>query len=368
MSLPQGCNRIADRLRHYTPALAGVSRALFDARSRTAVRFTAAPALGVQTRGAAGAAHAAHLRIGSAQGEFCVNVDVSRYAALQAIAVEPDAQRRVALANLWLAGPLGMLSAHGVAQPSVHDISFDAKLHGNARNVGALQVEYEHAGFAHVATLLEASDALAVALERRLTPASGHTRGAALPDALADLALPTRIRLRSRRCSAALLASLRVGDVLLGWPRASGYAHGAPLDHASLLWGAAAGRAAYAQARIDGRNIILETIPETMSHDPDLSLASPSELSADANASGRPVDLSDVELPVHIEVVSVNLTLAQIAALQPGYILTLPLALADAEIRLVAHGQTLALGELVAVGDNLGLQIQHIANSDERHT
>lgn len=376
MSSPQGCTPIATRLRHYTPALAGVSRMLFDARSRfagLAFRSAAESAVGAQTRSAAGAAHAVRLRIGSPQGELCVRVDVSRHAALQAIVLEPDAERRTALANLWLAGPLGMLATHGVALPSVQDVSFDVEPHGNARSGGALPIAYEHAGVAHTVTLLEAPVALAAALERQLTSnAPTRTPDIALPDALAGLAVPTRVRLRSRRCGAALLASLRIGDVLLGWPRARDYAHGAPLEHAILLWGAATGRAACARARIDGRNLILDTIPQMMSHDHDLSLerlsASSSEPSGDTATGGDPVDLSDVELPVHIEVVTVNLTFAQIAALQPGYILTLPLALADAEIRLVAHGQTLALGELVAVGDNLGIQIQHIANSDERHT
>ncbi|TGP41523.1 YscQ/HrcQ family type III secretion apparatus protein [bacterium M00.F.Ca.ET.228.01.1.1] len=374
MSLPEGCTRLADRLRHYTPALAGVSRALFDARSRQAVRFAAKSAPSAPTRGATQAAQAAgavRVRIGSAEGELCVGVDVSRHAALQAIALEPDGQRRAALANLWLAGALEMLSTHGVAQPEVRDISFGAEAQDDTRRTAALAVEYEHAGTAHTVTLLEAPGALARALERRVASMRLRERvtDTAAGSALAGLTVPTRLRLRSRRCSAALLASLQVGDVLLGWPRANGYAHGAPLDHATLLWGAPTGRAASAQACIDARNIILQTIPETMSQDPDLSLASPSQLScADAPKAVDPVDLSDVELSVHIEVVTVNLTLEQIAALQPGYILTLPLALADSEIRLVAHGQTLALGELVAVGDNLGLQIQHIANSHERHT
>lgn len=368
MSLPEGSTPIASRLRHYTPALAGMSLALFDARSQSSVRFRAGPATGVEARGTT---KAVRLRIDTAQGELSLHVDVSGHAALQAIALEADAQRRVALTGLWLAGPLGALSAQGIAQASVQDISFDAHPHGETSGAGALHFEYEHAGFVHTAALLEAPPALAAALERRaVSSAHNMLRGAAhaaLPDALAGLAVPTRVRLRTRRCSTALLASLRAGDVLLGWPRASGYAHGGSLDHVSLLWGAQAGRVIGAQARINTRNVILESIPRIMSHDLEFSLPTPAQESS-AAAAGRPVDLSEVELPIHIELVTINLTLAQIAGLQPGYLLSLPLALADAEIRLIAHGQTLALGELVAVGDNLGLQIHHIAKSDERHT
>ncbi|HEX7913007.1 MAG TPA: type III secretion system cytoplasmic ring protein SctQ [Paraburkholderia sp.] len=359
MSMPHGCTSIGDRLRCYTPALAGVSRALFDARGGLGVKPAAAQSLSSH--------RTARLRIGCAHGELCVCVDVSRHATLEAIALEPDADRRAALGNLWLAAPLDTLAGHGVAQPSVLDISLDAEQTDSQNAAGALHFEYGLADNpAHAAVLLEAPAPLAAALERRMT----GTRAAsvALPDALAAIAVPTRIRLRTRRCTTALLGSLRAGDVLLGWPRASGYAQSATLEHATVLWGAADGRAACAQARIDGHHMILETFPETMNHDPDLSLESAAGSTGETAAAERTVDLNEVELPVHIEVVTVNLPLGQIAALRPGYILTLPLKLADAEIRLVAHGQTLALGELVAVGDNLGLLIQHIANSDERHT
>ncbi|WP_081062724.1 type III secretion system cytoplasmic ring protein SctQ [Burkholderia cepacia] len=368
MSLPEGCTRIADRLRHYTPALAGLSRVLFDARSRPAVRMTATPAGGSQTRGAANARHFAHvarLRIGSTHGDFCVAVDVSRYAALRAISLEAEIELRVALANLWLAGPLEALSEHGISQAVVQDLSLDIEQHDDGSVTGALHFEYEHEGCIHKAMLLDAS----TALERQISLA--RVAHAALPASFADLAsltVPTCLRLRSRHCSAALLASLNAGDVLLGWPRAGGYAHGEPLEHTCLMWGAPTGRTAFAQARVDGRDIILQSIPAMTSHDFDLSLSPHFESSGVVPTASHPVDLNEVELPVHIEVVTVNLTLAQIAALQPGHILTLPLALADAEIRLVAHGQTLALGELVAVGDNLGLQIQHIARSNERHS
>ena len=127
------------------------------------------------------------------------------------------------------------------------------------------------------------------------------------------------------------------------------------------MWGAANGQAIHAHARIDSRNVILESRPAIMNNDPDLSLR------AAGDAASAPIDVSDVELPVHIDLVTVNLPIGQIAALQPGYILTLPVALADADIRLVAHGQTLAFGELVAIGDQLGLHIRRIANADERH-
>ena len=80
------------------------------------------------------------------------------------------------------------------------------------------------------------------------------------------------------------------------------------------------------------------------------------------------VEVTAMDLPVHIELLTVNLSVAQLSALQPGYVLDLPLPLVDAPVRLVAYGQTLALGKLVAIGENLGVQIHRMAASNERQS
>lgn len=336
---------LADRLRHYTPALAGLARTLYDARGALHGTVRAMPA------GPARTGKTAHLAIAGDQGELHLYVEAG--AAFEAIALEPEAACRAAVASLYLAGPLEALARHGMTRPAVQDLRLAAPPAGRT---GLLHLEYDHEGATATATVAAVSGTLAAALAARIGP-----RGrAALPPALATLALPTTLRLRTRHATPALLRTLRAGDVLLGWPAAPGLEPHATLDRATLLWGAANGHAVHARARIDSRNVILESHPATMSHDPDLSLR------AAPDAAATPIDVSDVELPVHIEVVTVNLPIGQIAALQPGYLLTLPVALADADIRLVAHGQTLAFGELVAIGDQLGLHIRRIASSDER--
>jgi type III secretion protein Q len=341
---------LADRLRHYTPALASLARALYDARGALHGTVRAVP------EGPPRAGKTAQLTVACDQGELHVHVDAG--AAFEAIALEPEAACRAAVASLYLAGPLAALARHGATRPAVRDVRLAAP---SASHTGVLHLEYDHdgatTGATTGATVAGVSAALAAALAERIGP---RGRGA-LPPALAALALPTRLRLRTRHATPALLRTLRPGDVLLGWPAAPGFGQQATLDRATLLWGAANGHAVHARARIDSRNVILESHPATMSHDPDLSLR------AAPDAASSPIDVGDVELPVHIDLVTVNLPIGQIAALQPGYILTLPVALADADIRLVAHGQTLAFGELVAIGDQLGLHIRRIANADERH-
>ena len=76
-------------------------------------------------------------------------------------------------------------------------------------------------------------------------------------------------------------------------------------------------------------------------------------------------DVAALELPVTLEVATLALPLQQIGALQPGQVLELPLALADARVRLVACGQTLGHGKLVVVGEQLGFQVSTMANQDE---
>lgn len=100
------------------------------------------------------------------------------------------------------------------------------------------------------------------------------------------------------------------------------------------------------------------------------------EQPSDLDAFGEPYDPStdhlvpvgSMELPVHIEMACVNLSIGQLSTLQPGYVLDVPLPIADAAVRLVSYGQILAFGRLVAVGENLGVQIERMAGSDERQS
>jgi type III secretion protein Q len=77
-----------------------------------------------------------------------------------------------------------------------------------------------------------------------------------------------------------------------------------------------------------------------------------------------PIDIGDLDLPVQFEVDTVALPLSQLCALRPGYVLELQTPVADAQLKLVAHGQTIGFGELVTVGDHLGVRILRMAHGD----
>ncbi len=82
------------------------------------------------------------------------------------------------------------------------------------------------------------------------------------------------------------------------------------------------------------------------------------------DVASEPADLGDVDLPVHVEIDTLSLSIAELAALRPGYVLELPLAARDVPVRLVAYGQAIGGGRLVAVGAHLGVRIDRMAGDD----
>ncbi|KUZ65471.1 type III secretion protein [Burkholderia ubonensis] len=218
--------------------------------------------------------------------------------------------------------------------------------------------------------LLDASMPWLDALAARL-------RGERLPDAaglLARVRLPGRVRLGSRRLPLAVLRSLRPGDVLLDLaPAALGAARAGPL-HA--WWGARRATQWHATVLIEGTTMTMIETPDTADDldEPivagDLPAGSAADSPADApdddapGAAPEPADLGDVDLPVHVEIDTLSLSIAELAALRPGYVLELPLAARDVSVRLVAYGQAIGGGRLVAVGAHLGVRIDRMAGDD----
>ncbi|MEZ0472866.1 type III secretion system cytoplasmic ring protein SctQ [Luteimonas salinilitoris] len=73
---------------------------------------------------------------------------------------------------------------------------------------------------------------------------------------------------------------------------------------------------------------------------------------ADADAGVRP-------LPVHVafEIGRLEMRVGELSALQPGYVFTLPARLEGTNVTIRANGEAVGQGELVAVGDTLGVRL-----------
>ncbi|AJQ81286.1 aldolase [Xanthomonas oryzae pv. oryzae PXO86] len=247
---------------------------------------------------------------------------------------EDDDALRVSIAGMLLADHLGAFAPLGLAAAEVIAFERDATpddCHGIGMTLGDLDAIALKASASLLDTLQAAVDGLAA-------PAQ-------LPAWLAALRVNTRLRIGGRTASAALLQSLRPGDVLLHCTAA------AALTSGEVLWGIAGGAVLRAAVRLNMQQMILEASP-TMQHDTFEPEVAPSTS-----------NVAELELPVQLEVDQLALSLSTLSGLQPGQILELSVPVDQADIRLVVYGQTIGTGRLLAVGEHLGVQILSMSES-----
>lgn len=163
------------------------------------------------------------------------------------------------------------------------------------------------------------------------------------------LRLPLRCVLFERTLGPKEVLSLRVGDIVLH-PGTTGtrlpvricFGEGPTLEaHAHLEE-----RAAEQEGMLGGESVVLDS---------EVKPVTKGDL-------GR---LAELGLPVSFEIDSGRMPLAELAALGPGAVLGLASPLREATVRLTCHGQVLGHGRLVAIGERLGVRIEHMGLSRE---
>ncbi|EFF43988.1 HrcQ protein [Xanthomonas citri pv. aurantifolii str. ICPB 11122] len=269
---------------------------------------------------------AARLRLQLDTGQMDVRIAARDGLAL--LLNEDDHALRVSIAGMLLADRLGALAPLGVGTAEVIAFERDAEpddCHGIGMTLGDLDAIPLTASAPLLATLRTAVAALAAP--------------APLPAWLAALRVNTRLRIGERTASAALLQSLRPGDVLLHC------AGPAAATSGQVLWGIAGGAVLRAPVRLNLQQMILEATP-TMQHD-----------TFEPEVAQSASNVAELELPVQLEVDQLALSLSTLSGLQPGQILELSVPVDQADIRLVVYGQTIGIGRLVTVGEHLGVQI-----------
>lgn len=164
-----------------------------------------------------------------------------------------------------------------------------------------------------------------------------------------DLPAPVAIACAGPRLDAAEWAALRPGDVLVLGNRAQ-----PPPLHAD-----ANGRRWALASNHDGCRIAgpMQTIPTLLESSP-----MNEHDDAPADAADAPKDDGDAatrSLPVLVEfeLGRLELTLGELAGLQPGYVFPLPAFVEGANVTIRANGRASGRGELVAVGDTLGVRL-----------
>ncbi|NOK45584.1 YscQ/HrcQ family type III secretion apparatus protein [Burkholderia thailandensis] len=338
-----------------------------------------------------------------------VAIDLAAFPALDVVAAraldahgDASFSLRTALASTLLAPLVAAFAAAGLDGVTIGALH---AAHPAALDATRCVLSFALDGAPMRCALLDAQtpwlDALATRL-RSERPRDAATR-------FARVRLAGRVRLGTRSLPLAVLRSLRPGDVLLDIaPAALGAARVGPL-HA--WWGARRATQWHATVLIEGNTMTMTDMPDTaddldepiVAGDPpgrppagspgdspadsrgdspadpladslaDSPAGSPADPQADSSLDSssdapccapEPADLGDVELPVHVELDTLSLSIAELAALRPGYVLELPLAARDAPVRLVAYGQMIGGGRLVAVGAHLGVRIDRMAGDD----
>lgn len=176
----------------------------------------------------------------------------------------------------------------------------------------------------------------------------------------AALRIPGRALLGTQSVKIGVLQNLKPGDILLNGitPHYQTLLSPHPETVAlELFWGTSGMKALTVTGSLTDQTLTIQETPVMIQQ------IAPS--TADAGDLENPTDLSQLEMPVRLEIDTLNLSLAQLNALQPGYVLELPIPLAEATVRLVTHGQTIGLGEMVAVGEHIGIRITQMAEVDD---
>ncbi|HVE09071.1 MAG TPA: type III secretion system cytoplasmic ring protein SctQ [Paraburkholderia sp.] len=414
----------ASTLRHIAPQAAQAARFMCDARHLDALRrlagldaleiaplaSAARPAAWSAVDAAAAASDGAHadadadafaepgrIVLAHLAGMLELHVDLAHYPALQIVAASAgDSARhsmRITLANALLAPLLQRFQAAGLGRWRVTSVERSSGAGGTEPRfqVALLQQRSVHR------LVFSAPGATLELLRKRLaalpTRVATDTFAAASP-----LRIPGTLALGARHVPFAALQALRPGDVLLRTfaPAVAQALGAARAFSVPAAWGAPGGslRRVHARVVLDGTQLTIETQPmmndETLRADtpdplPGEDKALHDSMFASADASGEfaadfpdgaadalsatdgaaladgPLDIGMLDLPVQFELDSVALPLAELAALRPGYVIELAAPVLDTPVRLVTHGQTVGFGEIVAIGEHLGVRITRMA-------
>lgn len=127
----------------------------------------------------------------------------------------------------------------------------------------------------------------------------------------------------------------------------------------SARWGGR--RGLLLQATVEGARLTIQELKdEAMNRD---AHALPADEAGDA-AAPLPLDrLDGLEVALRFEIGELTLTLGELRSLRPGQVLELSQPLNRCPVRLLAHGNLLGHGHLVAVGERLGVRVSEFAPS-----
>jgi type III secretion protein Q len=298
-------------------------------------------------------------------GNLTIDFDLRFYPALQILAGSGSADTgaaqslRQSIATALLAPLTDVLQLAGIGSwriASVQRVTGVAAAPAAGELVAHVCIG---AGGRNYDARVHASPAILGLLERRMASTVYAFAAAVAP----PWWVPGRVTIGGRRIAINALEVLRPGDVLLRtMPSATQAAlRAGQAFRARAAWGTPGMKQIVAAAQIESNRLAIIEEP-TMTDDPQQSDDGDTPLAV--NFQDDPIEIGKLDLLVQFELDSVALPLAQLTALRPGYVIELDTPVSDAQIRLVAHGQTIGYGELIAVAEHLGIRIVSMAHGD----
>ncbi|MEW6343399.1 MAG: type III secretion system cytoplasmic ring protein SctQ [Pseudomonadota bacterium] len=287
------------------------------------------------------------LQHGSARTSFAVDLTV--YPALasavsEAITVddvEAGASLRCAVVALLLEPLLAALDSLGAADVDV------CGLRRYELTKPTLSLSFTHAGRLVECRLGSVDSGWKTLLERHI-----NLHRVPFANRVSEINVPGYFCVGEKTLSIQALNGLRPGDVIL---------RAVPQDWRTLLegadaaistqivWGPPGAHQLLTGVKLEGSRLVITTEP-SMTYNNERTDAA----HLDVDTAGS---LDDLDLPVKFEIETVTLPLVQLSALRAGYVLELPGTLRDARVRLVSYGQLIGFGELVTVGEQLGVRV-----------
>ncbi|WP_418128531.1 type III secretion system cytoplasmic ring protein SctQ [Variovorax sp. 375MFSha3.1] len=231
-------------------------------------------------------------------------------------------------------------------------------MHEHSHRALPSQGDPGHAAF-FVAMPLEGSTVLrgyvqfedATTLDTLVPTATGAHHNAYAADAFDALRLPVSFRLGSTPIRLREVGSIRPGDIV-GIEQWS--SSGAAIVVTAEL-GGSAGR--HLSAFAEGSRITVQQ-SRNSAMKPDIPA-----LAADtADNANLPIDRLDaLEVTLRFEVGDLSVSLGELRSIRAGHVFDLGQPLNRSPVRILAHGNVLGKGYLVAVGDRLGVRVSEFA-------
>jgi type III secretion protein Q len=330
------------------------------------------------------------ITLDSIAGPLSLAIDLAAYPALQIVAhasaTTAASKLRNAIASALLAPLLEQMTLARIGAWRVTAIERGASGERIANLALTWLGRRHHVGISAPESTLKVFAQRVDALARKVNHRAGREAWASF----GSLPIPGRVTIGRRSVPITALQRLEPGDVLL---RVLAPATAAALQsgdragfRAHATWGTPGMTRLTAAVRIEGLSLAITEEPfmtdELEQADDDQTplghdLPHQHEEGAAAEETGaaderdgtlsddaRALPIGELELPLQFEIDTVALPLAQLAALRRGYVIELRTPVKDARIRLVAHGQTIGHGELVSLGEHLGIRILRMAHGD----